>query len=142
LRELLAGTSSYDDVRVEDPVGGAHILPLTGERRPGERLMDEGRLQSLVARLRESHELVLLDCSPLLPIAEARELAGLADSVVVVARWRKTPDTAVRSALKLLPWAVLSDVGVVLNAIDLRRQARFGRTDPVGFYRQYQNYFA
>jgi uncharacterized protein involved in exopolysaccharide biosynthesis/Mrp family chromosome partitioning ATPase len=141
LRDLLGGRAALDAVVRRDRVGGADLLPLSGDMAPGERLTDEGGLERLIDLLRERYDLVILDCSPLLPIAEAREVAGLADTVVVVARWRKTDDAAVLSALKLLPWTSLGDVGVALNAIDLKRQARFSRSDPAALYTRFQHYY-
>lgn len=141
LRELLQGTAKMEDVRVVDPASGATILQATTAFEKGERLLEKGSLHRLIAKLREEYDLILLDCAPILPIAETREIVALADNVVMMARWRQTTDYAVRSALKLLPMRAIDDIGVVLNAIDMRKRARFGYGDSAFFYNQYKNYY-
>jgi Mrp family chromosome partitioning ATPase len=85
---------------------------------------------------------VLLDCAPLLAIAESREIAALADGVVLVAHWRKTSADAVRAAAKLIPARLASYVGVVLSQVDLRKQHRFANDDSASYAASYQSYVA
>jgi polysaccharide biosynthesis transport protein len=124
-----------------DPVGGATVLAFTRPLADGERLLDRGRLQRLVAQLKEEYDLIILDCGPLLAIAETRQIATLADHVIVAARWRFSRADVVLTALKMLPWGVVRSVGVALTMVDLRRQARLGGNDATAFYRKYSAYY-
>jgi Mrp family chromosome partitioning ATPase len=83
---------------------------------------------------------VILDTAPVLPIADTRVLATKVDKVVLVTRWRKTSEHAVRAALRLLP-SEGAEVGVVLNRIDIRKQVQFGLGDPHYHFRKYQAYY-
>jgi succinoglycan biosynthesis transport protein ExoP len=141
LRELLAGRASIAEVIVRDAESEALILPVTTPFGRGERLLEKGHFHALLAQLREEFDLIILDAAPILPIAETRELATLADSVILVAQWRKTPDSAVRSALRLMPLHAISDIGGVLNHVDMRKQSYFGYGDAAAFYRQYKQYY-
>lgn len=117
------------------------ILPITSRGQDGERLVGKGAIQAIVAQLKERFDVVILDCPPLLALAEAREIAALADGVILAARWRKTMDDAVRSAAKLLPAHLNNYTGVVLTRVDLRRQSRYAE-GAGSSYSAYQRYVA
>lgn len=143
LREVAAGECRLDQaVRLgegDDPA----ILPITSRGGAGERLIGKGAIQAIVAQLKERFELVVLDCPPLLAIAEAREIAALADGIVLAAQWRKTPDESVRAAARLLPARLADYTGVVLSRVDLRKQARYANDDSAAPYTaSYQRYVA
>ena len=108
---------------------------------PAQILAGEDQNPELIAQLREHFDLIILDCAPVLPIAETRDIVALADNVIVVTRWRYTTDRVVRAALKKLPLQALGDLGVVLNRVDLRKKLRFGDGDPEIFAKSYKNYY-
>lgn len=126
----------------EEPDSTMRVVPITRPFPKGERLTERGRLHRVIARLREDFDVVILDCPPILPIAEARELVSLADNAVLVVQWRKTSDRIVKSALRQLPGRTLRNLGVVLNQVDMRKQVRFGGSDLSSFYNHYQGYYA
>lgn len=142
LMELLNGTASIDDALVLDEPSGVWLLPLNGDKiEPGEHFSGDP-MQNLINKLRARFTLIVLDTAPILPIADTRVLATLADAVVFVVRWRKTSDHAVRSALRLLPRGRVSLAGAVLSQVDARKQARFGYGDATYYYSQYKDYYA
>lgn len=59
-------------------------------------------LSRVVSALEADFDLVIIDTPPLLALAEARQTAGLAANVLLVARWRKTPLGAIRAAMRML----------------------------------------
>lgn len=139
----IAATQTADIDRAIRQVGdNLDLLPIISRGREGDRLTDRGAIQSIVARLKERYDLILLDCPPLLAVAEAREIAGLADGVIVAARWRKTPDDAVKTAARLLPAKLAPFVGVVLTRVDLKKQSRYAPNDSASYYAHYQKYAA
>lgn len=119
-----------------------HILPITQAFRKGERITENARLQHLLVRLREQFDFVILDCPPILPIAETREMVKLADHVVLVVGWRSTIDKIVKAAIRQLPMRDLAKTGVVLNRVDMRKQVRFGGSDAASFYKHYEAYYS
>jgi polysaccharide biosynthesis transport protein len=141
LREMLRGGVRLGEAMVKDPHSEAMIVPITTMFGDGERLLEGGNFHQMIAMLREHFSLIVLDCAPILPVAEVRELVTLADNVAICAAWRGTPDTAVRAALQLLPMHALGDVGVVLTRIDMNKQVRFGVGDPGYFYEKYKQYY-
>jgi uncharacterized protein involved in exopolysaccharide biosynthesis/Mrp family chromosome partitioning ATPase len=121
---------------------GLRVLPITRRFAKGERLTERGRLQRMLARLRDENDLILLDCPPILPIAETREIVALADGIVLVARWRKTHDRVIKAAVRQLPARAIMHLGVVLNLVDMKKQVRFGGNDAASFYEKYRGYYA
>lgn len=141
LRELLHGEAAIEQAVIQRPDGPA-VFAITRAFDKGERLLEQGRLQRLVAQLRERYDLIILDCAPLLPIAETREIVALADAVLITIHWRHTSDGAVRAALKMIPAHKTGALGTVLNLVDMRKRARFGEGDPGGFFNRYKNYYS
>ena len=141
LREMMRSGAKLGEAMVRDGGSEAMILPITTAFADGERLLERGHFHSLIGALREHFAVIILDTAPILPIAETREIVALADNVVVSALWRKTQDAAVRAALRLLPLHVIGDIGVVLNRMDMRKQAKFGGGDAAYFYNHYKSYY-
>ena len=124
-----------------DADSSLQILPITKPFRKGLRLTEGDRLSHVVARLRDHFDFVILDCPPILPIAETRNIVALADHVVLVVGWRKTIDKIVKSAIKQLPRPVLARTGVALNLVDMKKQVKFGGSDAASYYNHYKAYY-
>ena len=142
LREVLLEGAAVDDALIQVDGSNLYILPITNLFEKTEQLTRGGLVHALVARLREFFPLIILDCPPLLPVAEARDLVALADDVILVAAWRKTKESALRSAIRMLPAASVAKTGIVLTRIDMKKQARFGAGDATSFYKKYRHYYA
>lgn len=142
LREMMRDGITLGDAMVKDPLSDAMVLPITTHFPDGERLLERGNFHRMIGALREHFGLIVLDTAPILPIAETRELLALADNVVVTALWRKTADSAIKAALRLLPLHAIGDIGIALNRMDMRKQAKFGGGDATSYYNAYKKYYA
>lgn len=141
LLEVLRGEAAIEDALIEDEASGAWLLPLNQTRmNPGDSIASEA-MERLINLVRADFTYIVLDTAPVLPVADARILATLADAVVLVSLWRKTSDHAVRSALKLFPPGRVNLAGVLLSCVDMRKQVRFGKGDATFYYDQYKEYF-
>lgn len=141
LREMMRDGVKLGEAMRKDALSEAMILPITGAFGDGERLLERGHFETLITALRDHFALIVLDTAPILPIAETREIVALADKVVISALWRKTPASALRAALRLLPIHAGGDIGVTLNRMDMRKQAKFGGGDAAYFYDHYKSYY-
>lgn len=141
LREMIHGEAKLGDAMIKDPESSAMILPITKAFSDSERLLEKGNFHKMIAILREHFSVIILDLAPVLPVAETREIVSLVDNVIVATLWRKTSDTAVRAALKLLPMHVIGDLGITLNRIDMKKQVKFGEGDAAFYYDKYKNYY-
>jgi Mrp family chromosome partitioning ATPase len=66
----------------------------------GVPLIDPARVQVLVQRALDEFDLVVLDCPPLLPVADTHVIADIADRTVLVVRANSTPKQIVEQALR------------------------------------------
>jgi len=142
LAEVLRGAAAWRDVLVMDPASGAHILPVSGKGLSGDDLFGAPLLDTLLAELRDVFDLIVLDTPPVLALADARVLAGKADGVILLARWRKTPARIVASAVRILNQSSARTLGVTLSQVDMKAQARQDYGD-VGYSDgPYRGYYA
>ena len=141
LTEVLTGKATLQEALVHDEATGLTILPLT----PGSHLsgakFDSIEMDTVLDALRASFDVIVLDTAPVLPVVDTRVLAQKADAVVLLARWRKTPWHATRTALRLLSDFGVEVFGVVLSQIDVKAQARYGKGDAAHYYKAYQGYY-
>lgn len=141
LREVLNGEVTIAAALREDKERGFHLLPIVKAFDADEPQIDATKMAALIAQLRDHFHLILLDTAPILPVAEGRELAAAADTVLMLGQWRKTSEQALASALDLLPPRVRATAGVVLSRIDMKKQSRFAREDAGAFYHSYRGYY-
>jgi succinoglycan biosynthesis transport protein ExoP len=142
LVEVLSGTATLADALIRDEASGAFFLPLAKSAFTPKDLFGSQAFDRLLVELKGHFDMVLLDCAPVLPVAEPRVIAPKADVVLFLVQWRKTPRKAVSAALQLLK-SVRADVaGVALTQVDAKEQAKYGYGDAGYYYRSYKKYYA
>lgn len=141
LIEVLRGEVDLDAAISVDPETGLAILPVSRDTTDAPELLTGDEMDRLLETARAKYHAVIIDTAPVLPIADARLVLGKADASVFVVRWRKTPDSALRAALRLLPGNRVQLAGVALTRVDMRKQARFGYGEDA-FYHSYRRYYS
>lgn len=139
LLEVLRGAATLSEVLIKEG-SGLHVLPISGNSSDEAELLTGEPFDRLLNMLRERFEIVILDTAPLLPIADARVVVSKADAALLMVRWRKTPDNAVRSAMRMLTQDVHL-VGAVLTMVDMKKQMKFGYGDGEFYYGSYKGYY-
>lgn len=139
LVEVLAGTRRLQDAIVRDTVSGAFLLPQSAADTDKYDAISTERLETLFIELRREFDLVILDCAPVLAVAESRIVAAAADAVIVAVRWRRTPVRTVELGLERLEQFGARVTGVVLSLVNVREQSRISATD-ASVYRAYREY--
>jgi protein-tyrosine kinase len=74
-----------------------------------------------------AYDVVVLDSAPVLAVSDASALAPRTHGVVLVVRVRSTPHPAVQRAIEQIESVGGHMAGVLLNAVDLRRDGYFYR---------------
>ncbi len=123
-----------------DDVPGLRVLtsgPLPPN--PAEVLRSK-RMTALLASLTESADIVILDSPPLLVVADAAIMAGLAAGTVLVCQSGVTRTAAARSALEALSKVGVKPVGVVINDLDRFRVGSYYYTKYY-YYSKYGYYY-
>jgi Mrp family chromosome partitioning ATPase len=95
----------------------------------------------MLAQLRNDYDVVLIDVPPAFALAEARVLAGLADSALLCVRWGRTPHRVVRAAITLLFEADVNLAGVALTRVNAVQHGRSGFPDAEIYQPRYGGYF-
>lgn len=120
LLQVLAGDVTWRQAVHVDEASGMSVLPLSGSGFTPKEIFGAEDMSSLLADLRGSFDLIVLDCAPVLAVAETRVAVAKADCAVIVARWQKTPMRAMHAMLQQLNDAGANIRGVVLNGVARR----------------------
>ena len=142
LVELLDGRAPLDNCLYRDPLSSAMILPVAGTDAAGRDIFFSHDLGQVFDRLRERFDIILVDTAPLLPLAEPRLVASHADSIVMLARWHKTPRSAMQEAARLIRTLDVPIAGLALTCADMKLLDSFGYSARAyGQRAAYANYY-
>jgi succinoglycan biosynthesis transport protein ExoP len=135
LVDVLLGKATLQQCLVKDPK--SNVMFLSTNRIAGNPpdLLGSIAMEKVIKTLAESFDAVIIDSAPLLPVNDTKVLARLADAVLFVIRWEKTPRIAVVTAAKALADINAPIAGIALSRADNRRfpYYNFG-------YQNYSNY--
>jgi capsular exopolysaccharide synthesis family protein len=141
LVELLAHRAQFKDIVRIDKESGAHIIP-AGELAPNPTdLLASEQMQKLLADLAKVYDLVVLDCSPVLAVTDARVLARRVDKVVYVVQWEQSRRETAIFGLKQLQDAGGSIAGALLTKVNVKKHAGYNYADSGYYHGRYQKYY-
>ncbi|MBA2553556.1 MAG: polysaccharide biosynthesis tyrosine autokinase [Geodermatophilaceae bacterium] len=117
LTNVLAGNADLTELL--QPYGDGKLSVLAAGPHPPNpsELLGSDHMGHLLAELRESHDYVIVDAPPLLPVTDAAVLAVLADGAVIVTRYGSTKREQLRAAADILHGIDARVVGTVLNMV-------------------------
>ena len=136
--DVLTGAAPLEKCLVKDEKSGAFTLPsVNTPGNPGD-LLSSQIMQKIVSRLREKFDFIVIDSPPVLPVNDAKILSRLADAVLFVVRWEKTPREAVLSSIRALTDVRANISGIALTRADNERfrHYSYGYQD----YKEYSRY--
>ena len=118
LADVLAGLVPLEEAVFKAPIGNLSVLPAgTSPPSPGD-LYVRGRIDQVIALAHETYSVVVIDCPPVLGLADTSLIAPYADGVVLIARRGKTRRRALRAALEQLRGCGVTPAGLVLNGLE------------------------
>jgi capsular exopolysaccharide synthesis family protein len=120
LTNVLTGRVRTEEV--SQPYGDGDLVVIgAGPSAPNPaQLLASGAMRALLEQLRESHDYVVLDAPPLLPVADATGLAVLADGVLLSVRHGSTTREQLQRTRDTLDRVGARTVGAVLNIVPAR----------------------
>ncbi len=139
LSDLLRDKTPLDQVPVqalvrETRIENLYVLPSGPGTASISNLLYSNRLPQLIDRLRQEFDTIIIDTPPMLYVADARVLARVADSSILVLRAGKTTrDDAMRAKQRLVEDGV-EVMGTILNGYDPSTRARYGYSGYYGSY--------
>jgi succinoglycan biosynthesis transport protein ExoP len=139
LLEVVLGSASLDQIIWKDPATGLDFLPTVIETRLAQTsdiLLSEA-MEKLFQQLREAYDRVVLDLSPVAPIVDVRGTGKLVDSYILVIEWGRTKADVVERAISEMPAFQHKLIGAVLNKVDIKMMARYGKAQSDYYYNRY-----
>jgi capsular exopolysaccharide synthesis family protein len=113
MSEVLAGEAKPSEALIESSVPGLFVMP-AGTHAGSDVLATEA-VRQLVDGLHQIFDLIVLDCPPVMAVADASIVANVATSVLFVVGAGSTNTEAARAAIDRLTSVQAQVVGVVLN---------------------------
>ncbi|MEM6833000.1 MAG: polysaccharide biosynthesis tyrosine autokinase [Pseudomonadota bacterium] len=141
LSDYLEGTARLEHVIIKDEISGAYFVPENEDKETPTRLLQSQRMEDFIETLRSMFDVVIMDTTPVIPVAEARVIATMADKVLFLVKWRLTPAKAAQLALRYLTDMNANIAGVALSRVDMAQQARHGYGDAGRYFKQYKAYY-
>ncbi|HLG45003.1 MAG TPA: polysaccharide biosynthesis tyrosine autokinase [Reyranella sp.] len=136
----LSGAKSLDEVIGQEKVSGLYYVPARSNTPNPAEIMDSQAMRQFVLLLSQSFDLVLIDTPPLMAVSDGRVATKMADYVIFLIRWEKTPRELAINALRLLR-DVHRQVGIVLSQVNVRRHSQYGYGDYGYYYSKYRDYY-
>jgi exopolysaccharide transport family protein len=121
LVEVLTGEKTLDQCLEKDPRSSMQILPVKLKTGNPPDLLGSNAMEKLIAGLKASYDLVVIDSAPLLPVHDTRILARHVDAALFVVRWEKTPRDAAKNATRILSDSHAPVTGIVLTRANAKR---------------------
>jgi len=146
LTEILTGKASIADATYRFDAADIAVIPGGTDVANPADLLNSERMREFIAQLRNEYDFIVLDASPLLPVIDAAVLARLADKILMIVEWSRTPRNSAIDALKLLLPESRRIAGVILNKVDYRRLKSYGYGYGYGYnyghyYRSLDKYY-
>ncbi|MEZ5767123.1 MAG: AAA family ATPase [Paracoccaceae bacterium] len=109
---------ALDEAILTDDELGINVLPTANHSVAAADELSVDWLAPMMDELKAVYDVVIIDSPPLLEVADGLVLARVADSIVYVVRWDRTPRQAVAEGLEALAAMRLGVAGIVLNRAD------------------------
>lgn len=117
LSEALNGSVAIDDALANTAREGLTALPGGGLPHNPAELLSNGRFSAILSDLRSRFDVVIVNASPVLPVADGAIVASTADGAILVARYGVTTWNQATSAARALARVEANLLGVVLNFV-------------------------
>jgi Mrp family chromosome partitioning ATPase len=121
-----AGGASVRTLTV-DRTTGLHVVPMRTKNAINQ-MLSGSVVRNMLQHLRHHYDLIVLDLPPVLAVADALTLAPMADGVVLVVDFQRTPRKAFADAVKMLQRNGAYIAGTVFSKGALQKYAlAYGR---------------
>jgi capsular exopolysaccharide synthesis family protein len=112
----------------QDPISPAMLLSAGPEGAVPPGIFASDAMRTLITRLSERFDLILIDSAPVLLVSDTRALGQLADKTVLIVRWQATRREQAAAALRQMVQARSNVAGVLLSMADPRSYVSRGES--------------
>ncbi len=137
----LTGQAGLSNIMEVDVRSGLRVIPAGPAVPHPADLLGSQEMRTLLRRLGELFDFVILDAPPLLAVSDALVLVRSVDKTLFMVRWAKTDRNTVKAGLKQLIETGADLGGLILSLVDMRKSAQyeFGRSNY--YYESYDRYY-
>jgi capsular exopolysaccharide synthesis family protein len=114
---LREGLAPEEAMTVVESAGGFHFLPAGTPRVDPSRVLQGDRLGHLLARARETFDIVIVDAPPVLPVPDALTIGRWADGALLAVRHDTSRFPLVERAHRRLAHVGVPVFGAVVNGV-------------------------
>jgi len=115
--EVLTGAATVGDCLADAGIAGLSVLPAGGADRSTATLLSSDRCRAVLEDLAVTADIVILDCAPVLAVADTLELASVADLTLLIVRHGKSKYRQTAAAIDRMGRVGASVDGIVLNDV-------------------------
>jgi succinoglycan biosynthesis transport protein ExoP len=115
---------------------GIDVIPAGAIPPNPLELLSSQNFNDILGILKDRYDKIIIDSAPMQSVSDALYLSTLSDGVVYVIRADSTKDKSVKSGLARLDNANARVLGVILNCVDIKKEARYGGNYG-GYYDEY-----
>jgi capsular exopolysaccharide synthesis family protein len=137
LSALAMGEARLEDCIVRSSISGLDVLLSQEMEINAADFFLSAEFEALIAKLRETYEIIILDAPPVLPVTDSRILGRLSDMILFSVAWDRTDRDQLAAALAEFDAFDRSMIGLVLYRIDARGMRRYGYGERYGAYAAY-----
>lgn len=137
LTDVIVGNCAIGEALVSTDHKGVKVLPCGYVPPNPTELLGSRSFKDILLSLRGQYDFVLIDTSPVLNLADAPVLCPLADGVVVVVGAEISGRPAIQRAIEQIVKVGGKLTGIVLNRVDLKRNAYYYNQYYGRYYQRY-----
>ncbi len=144
LPQILSGSASAANVLLRLEESGAEFIPAVINKRfsNSAQLLSSKAMADFLNAARTKFDYVIIDLPPAGPVIDARAMAPLIDSFVLVVEWGRTSRKVVQAVLGSEPAIHAKMVGAVLNKVDTKKLKLYRSHGSVEYYHsKYSEYY-
>ncbi len=129
LGDILLGETQFEKARLIDQATGLHVLRAGKRTENPATLLSSKAMDELLVTLRRYYDMVIIDTSPIVEVADAQALFSKTDLTLFIVRWESTRRRAVAQALRLISAGGGRIGGMLLSMADPLRVPHYGYGD-------------
>ena len=129
IADYLSDRLPLDDVIYKRHRSGVDLITAKAIPTYALTLLSNERTESMVRRLRDMYDLVIIDAPGSSVFSDARVLASLSDKVMYIVEWKKTLSRNLIATITHFSEMKYNDLFFVINKVNIKREKNFSKRD-------------
>ncbi|BEV11562.1 polysaccharide biosynthesis tyrosine autokinase [Asticcacaulis sp. DW145] len=142
LQDVLTQKARLSDSIIVDKASGADMILVPHKRQISAEVFTNSLFERALEKLKPAYDYIIIDTAPVLALSDIRVIGQLADAVVMVVRWNKTPKDAVLVAKEIIEDSGSNLLGVCLNQVDAKSASYHSYGDTIHYFKDLKQYWS